>query len=752
VFLSFLEPFAAEAKSSLLVDQIVWPEFLARHDLVWTQLPAAWTGGAFLGNGLMGAMIYAESNGVLRLDVGRSDVVDHRKADKNVLIDRARLPIGNFLLVPTGKVSGGKMRLDLWNAEAEGTLTTEKGSIEWRAFVHADEHVIVVELKPSDGEKDCKWQWVPALSESPRVYGKGRPADYKSNPPPKVEKTKDGELCVQPLLDGGEYATAWRDVSYGNGSRTLYISVGYSWPGATSAKEAADAIGSSKPGLPSFEALLESHRKWWHAFYPHSFLSIPDTRMEGFYWTQIYKLASATRADRPAIDLMGPWYKKTIWPGIWWNLNLQLTYYPVYTANRLELGESLARMLENNVSNLVANVKFAKFGDFGDDSAWVARVTSYDCAKGMFKGQGGAPEVGNLPWICENYWRQCRYAADDVRMKEKMLPLLRRAINFYLHMLKKGPDGKYHLPVTYSPEYGFSKDLNYDLSLLRWGCQTLVQECTRLAIDDPLMSKWEDVLVNLVDFPVDENGFRLGADEPFSRSHRHYSHLLMIYPLYVINWDQPENRTIIEKSVARWVGLKGAFAGYSFTGAASMYASMGRGNDAYIMMNDFIDRVVEPNTMYLEADSPVIETPLSGAQSIQDMLLQSWSGKIRVFPGVPDAWKDVAFRDLRAEGAFLVSAARKDGKTQWVRVKSLAGEPCRIKPALEGVVKATIPLKPMGEGVYALELKKGEDAILYTGDTIPMCDVTPVIADQGKCNYFGSGHATSIANASKKKK
>ena len=32
---------------------------------------------------------------------------------------------------------------------------------------------------------------------------------------------------------------------------------------------------------------------------------------------------------------------------------------------------------------------------------------------------------------------------------------------------------------------------------------------------------------------------------------------------------------------------------------------------------------------------PVIETPLSGAQCIHDMLLQSWGGKIRVFPAVP---------------------------------------------------------------------------------------------------------------------
>jgi hypothetical protein len=33
---------------------------------------------------------------------------------------------------------------------------------------------------------------------------------------------------------------------------------------------------------------------------------------------------------------------------------------------------------------------------------------------------------------------------------------------------------------------------------------------------------------------------------------------------------------------------------------------------------------------------------------------------------------DVEFRDLRAEGAFLVSAKRSGGQTLWVRIKSLA--------------------------------------------------------------------------------
>jgi len=39
-------------------------------------------------------------------------------------------------------------------------------------------------------------------------------------------------------------------------------------------------------------------------------------------------------------DLMGPWYKDTRWPAIWWNLNTQMLYSPSPVANRLEMAET----------------------------------------------------------------------------------------------------------------------------------------------------------------------------------------------------------------------------------------------------------------------------------------------------------------------------------------------------------------------------------------------------------------------------
>jgi alpha-L-fucosidase 2 len=60
------------------------------------------------------------------------------------------------------------------------------------------------------------------------------------------------------------------------------------------------------------------------------------------------------------------------------------------------------------------------------------------------------------------------------------------------------------------------------------------------------------------------------------------------------------------------------------------------------------------------------------------MLIQSHTGIIRVFPAIPAAWANASFSNLRAQGAFLVSANRVNGKLSEVIVKSEKGGTVRV--------------------------------------------------------------------------
>ncbi len=713
-------------------EQVSWTEFLARQDLVWEELPAAWHEGAFVGNGLLGAMIYRDAQGGLRFDIGRSDVVEHRPNGNH------RLHLGEMLLRPVGQIASGTMRLDLWNAEARGEIVTDRGTITLRCLTHAEDLVTVVELQTTGEENGCRWHWRPGLPVNPRsVYHKEEATN--PNPPGTLDEAEGTAVWTQGRSAGGEYAVARREQELSPNRRVLWLSVGESFPEVGGKQEAVAAVvAAEKAGL---QALLDTHRDWWHTFYPQAFVSIPDARMESFYWIQMYKLASATRADRPAIDLMGPWFRSTPWPAIWWNLNIQLTYWPVYTANRLDLGLSLCNMLDAGFDALVGNVP----PEMRQDAAGIARATSYDCV-----GAVGA-ERGNLLWACHNYWLQCRYAGDDDRLRQNLLPLLRRAVGYYLHILQQGDDGRLHLPVSISPEYPEqAPDTNYDLSLLRWGLTALLEADGRLGLADPLAPTWRETLHNLAPYPMDDNGLMVGAGVPFAQSHRHFSHLLMIYPLRLLNGEQPESRELIDRSLRHWISFEGALQGYSFTGAAAIAAGMGRGDEALGYMNRFLDRYVKPNTMYLEA-GPVIETPLSAAQSVHELLLQSWGGTLRVFAAVPETWKDVTFHRLRGEGGFLVSAARREGRTQWVRIESLAGEPCRVRTDLIGPVQVrgarAVKAVDEGDGLLRLDLRQGESAVLTGVDAPESPNVAPVAVDALVANHYGSPKTPPIPQA-----
>jgi hypothetical protein len=125
------------------------------------------------------------------------------------------------------------------------------------------------------------------------------------------------------------------------------------------------------------------------------------------------------------------------------------------------------------------------------------------------------------------------------------------------------------------------------------------------------------------------------------------------------------------------------------------------------------------------------------------MLLQSWGGVLRVFPAVPAHWRDVVVHQLRGEGAFLVSACREGGQTRWVRVRSLAGEPCRVKTDMTGEVTVTgVPSSRRPDGSFTLEMRAGQEALLYPRGTTPQLVIEPVPARGAitaqKPNWFGS--------------
>ena len=91
-----------------------------------------------------------------------------------------------------------------------------------------------------------------------------------------------------------------------------------------------------------------------------------------------------------------------------------------------------------------------------------------------------------------------------------------------------------------------------------------------------------------------------------------------------------------------------------------------------------------------------------------------------------------------------MGAERKEGKTQWVTVRSLAGEPCRIKvPDWSGAVVVTgditATIQPVEAGEYILPLKQGGQVLVMPreGSAQTVTEFHPVKSTLGAPNHFG---------------
>lgn len=85
---------------------------------------------------------------------------------------------------------------------------------------------------------------------------------------------------------------------------------------------------------------------------------------------------------------------------------------------------------------------------------------------------------------------------------------------------------------------------------------------------------------------------------------------------------------------------------------------------------------------------------MAAEDAVHEMLLQSWGGRIRVFPALPESWEDASFDRLRAEGGFVVSAERRDRATRSVTISSENGVAFRLADPFDDGHDLTRTLEP----------------------------------------------------------
>lgn len=692
-----------------------------KHGLHFDKLPTRWDEAVPLGNGIVGTLVWKKGDN-LRLALDRADLWDLRPvkefsgpnytykfvcdavANKNMkpvyeMIDArtgkdtapTKIPAGaiEFPIAQLGEVAS--VELDVHTALC--TVTWKNGAVG-KFFTNATDkrgyfrfsnlpEPLAIDLKsPKFEREEGKKETHTSLS---RLGYKNGKITYKKN-----------EIIYQQKAYGDvsyEIAVRWNTPD----SRTLEGSYCLTTTG-TWYSETKPASKLMKVGTTDFASALKAHTEWWKNYWNQCEIHLPDSLLERQWYLEMYKFGAASRKDAPPICLQAVWTadngQTPPWRGDFHNdLNTQLSYWPGYTSNHLEESEVFTDWLWKIKEKSVDYTRNF-FGVEGMNVACIATLEGQNL--GGWNPYSHSPSAAG--WLVHHFYLQWKYSADEIFLRERAYPWVKEVARYFENVSVKGVDGKRKLPLSSSPEINdnridawFTETTNYDLACVQFTNKAAMEMAESLGMTEEA-KYWKQQMTEWPDFAKDATGLTIAPNYPLNYTHRHLSNMLAIHPLGLIDVSQGrEARRLIERSIHHFqeMGTEG-WVGYTYTWLANLQARVFNGDAAARSLHIFAKAFCSPNSFHLNGDQLkkgysgftyrpfTLEGNFAFASALQEMLLQSHTGVIRVFPAVPEYWQNASFTDLRAMGAFLVSADYKDGRVEKIKVRSEKGGMMKI--------------------------------------------------------------------------
>ena len=473
-----------------------------------------------------------------------------------------------------------------------------------------------------------------------------------------------------------------------------------------------------------------SHEKWWRDFWATSEISIPDRALQFHYDLVKYFYGAASRTGAPPIPLQGVWTRDSDelppWKGDYHNdLNTQMTYAAYPTAGLFESGESFT---DFNWKLLPAYRQYAR-EFFATHGAAVPGVMTLDGrAMGGWAQYALSPTAGL--WIGQSFYLHWRYTMDPRFLAERAYPWLVEVAQNAIELLHEDGHGRLQLPLSSSPEI-FDNSLkawlpsnsNYDQALLHWSFDALAEMADALGKQKDA-ARWRSLRGKLADLDVDPatHALTLVHGMPYAESHRHLSHAIAIYPLGTLRIEDGAAARATIRATLDQIDRVGTdkWVGFSFAWMAAMAARAGESERALRYLRDYERGFVLRNGFHANGDQSgtglsgytyrpfTLEGNFLAMQAEHEMLLQSDHGIMHVFPSTSASWDEVAFRGLRAEGGFKVSAKRANGHTVALHIEATVDGVVKLRDNFATPLRFNRTLERRADGVLEIALRKGE--------------------------------------------
>lgn len=416
-----------------------------------------------------------------------------------------------------------------------------------------------------------------------------------------------------------------------------------------------------------------------------------------FQFGRYLTIAGSRPTDDLPTNLQGLWNEQLDPP---WqsdfhlDVNLQMNYWPTEPANLSECTSPLFRLLEA----MRPNGRYAAKCIYGAEGIYYP-ITTSAWAGCQPMAPGWDIWVGAASWLGMHYWDHWEFTADREFLSELAYPFLKECARFWETYLIEDDQGRLVAIPSQSPENTVVGNIGpvslvvsstMDVTLARFVFQSLLKAQQLLAQDADLAPRWQDVLKRLPPFQIGKYGqlqeWLKDYDEA-EPGHRHYSHLIGMYPGDIITQeDTPEMARAARVSLERRLSHGGGHTGWSRAWTAALFARLGDGDAAYQHVVNLIAEQCSSSLLDLHPPGIFqIDGNFGATAAIAEMLLQSHGGLLRLLPALPSEWPDGKFRGLCARGGFEVDADWADGKLTAVRIRSERGGACRVK--LDGEIR-----------------------------------------------------------------